>query len=120
MPGCIDAALCPSKAGLIDEAISSVITRVQDALAVFGDYFFVGELWFGVTLLVLAAGYIAIFVPWPWLKSVLGGLVFLAASFAAGATVMFRHMRGENKEVRDRNRALEAEKRKFDNVGGWF
>lgn len=108
------------RASIMDDVFAGVIQRVTDAFAVFGDYVFIGELWVGVVILALVAGYIGFMVPWQWIRSVLGFAVAIAIAVASGAQLMFNRMRGETKVVRDRNRELEREKRDKDRGGSWF
>ncbi len=109
-----------NRAGFIDEAVENVLGRARDAFSVFGDYLFIGEVWVGVVILALAAGYIAFFVPWQWVRGMLGSAVAIAIAAAVGAQLMFNRMRGQTKPLRDRVQELEHEKRDKDNRGSWF
>lgn len=106
------------RADIIGDVLNTVWQRFTDALTVFSDYVFIGEIWVAVMALFLVTGFIAIYVPWQWLRSVLGFIVALAIALATGAQLMFNRMRGENKSTRDRVNELENEKK--GDHGRWF
>lgn len=85
-------------ANIMDDVITAIWNRVLDAVAVFGDYVVVGEMWVAVVVLALAAGYIAVMVPWQWLRGALGYIVTIAIAVATGAQLMFNRMRREKTE----------------------
>lgn len=107
---------------MFDSIITAVWNRILDGLAVFVDYMFVGEMWVGVAILALAAGYVAVMVPWQWLRGALGYIVTIAIAVAAGAQLMFNRMRREKVEHDARQEPKDPQYKNWvdKNDGRWF
>lgn len=108
------------RADLLDGIFTSIWEKVTDAFLTLGDYFFIGELWVAVVALFIATGFVAMYVPWQWVRSALGFVAISAGIFAAGAQVMFNRMRGETAASRERARLAEQKKADDERHGSWF
>lgn len=94
---------------MLDSIITAIWNRVLDGIAVFSDYAFIGEVWVGVAILVLVAGYIAVMVPWQWVRGALGYVVSIAIAVATGMQLMFNRERKEKVEREARQAPKEDE-----------
>lgn len=94
------------RAGLIDEFLDSITTRLQDFFgqwfAGVGDWFFLGKWWLLGFIILFAALIISWFfgalpVIGGWLRGIGGAIVVLYAAFLVGLTVAARHYKEERK-----------------------
>jgi hypothetical protein len=94
------------RAGLIDEFLDSVTTRLNDFFggwfAGFGDWFFLGKWWLLGFIILLVALVISWFfgalpVIGGWLRGMGGAVVLLYAAFLVGLTVAANHYKEERK-----------------------
>lgn len=94
------------KAGLIDEFLDGVTTRLNDFFggwfAGFGDWFFLGKWWLlGFIILVVALVVSWFFGALPviggWIRGMSGAIVLLFSAFLVGLTVAANHYKEERK-----------------------
>lgn len=94
------------KAGLIDEFLDGVTTRLNDLFggwfAGFGDWFFLGKWWL-LGFIILA---VALVVSWffgalpiigGWIRGMSGAIVLLFGAFLVGLTVAANHYKEQRK-----------------------
>jgi hypothetical protein len=94
------------RAGLIDEFLDSVTTRLNDFFggwfAGFGDWLFLGKWWLLGFIILVAALVISWFfgalpVIGGWIRGMSGAIVLLFAAFLVGLTVAAKHYKEERK-----------------------
>lgn len=90
------------KAGLIDEFLDGITTRVGDWFAWVPDWWFLGK-WWALGFVILA---IALIISWffgalpvigGWIRGMSGAIVLLFAAFLVGLTVAARHYKTERR-----------------------
>jgi hypothetical protein len=113
-------------AGLIDEFLDGIFSRIGDLFAWIPDWYFLGK-WWALGLVILFA---ALLLSWffgalpvigGWLKGISGSVVVLYAAFLVGLTVAYRHYKTERNT--DKEKIREAQNKPVpppqSGDGGW-
>ena len=115
-------------AGLIDEFLDGIFSRIGQWFAWIPDWYFLGK-WWALGLLIL---FVALLVSWffgalpvigGWVRGLGGATVVLYGAFLVGLTVAYRHYKTEREADKDKIQDLQNKPpppTQANTGGGWF